>query len=59
MKWWLNIYIASLGKGVATSPHSNQKEKNCIIYKLCFKKWFFQIMGLAHFDHLSINNLEF
>jgi hypothetical protein len=51
---YIHIYIASLGKGVATSPHSNQK-KNCIIYKLCFKKW----LGLAHFDHLSINNMAF
>ncbi len=33
------------------------KTKKIIIYKLCFKKWFFQIMGLVHFDHLSINNL--
>jgi hypothetical protein len=24
---YIHIYIASLGKGVATSPHSNQKQK--------------------------------
>jgi hypothetical protein len=26
-KMYIYIYIASLGKGVATSPHSNQKQK--------------------------------